>query len=261
MARRQPRTEEAGPRLLAIANQKGGVGKTTVAVNLSYGLACAGKSVLLVDADPQGAATRWLMENESPEGSLADVLIEGRSILSSAVEVRDNLSLLPAGNNLATVEKSLAAEPGAELVLKIALGSVRKDFVVIDCPPSLGLLSTLALTAAQEAVVPLQTEAMALHGLVALQRLIDLISDRLSPRLHISAIVPTMYDARMRICQDILEGLKKRFGKIVLPPIRTDVRIKEAPAHGQPIQTYAPSCRAAEDFAKVIKLIMRAKGT
>jgi len=244
------------PRLLALANQKGGVGKTTIAVNLSCALAARGKTVLLVDGDSQAAATSWLMGPGEADPSLADVLMGERSVEETAVELWENLSLLPASGRLAVVEKTVAADPGPKLTLKTALADVRCDFVLMDCPPSLGFLAVQSLAAASEVLAPLQTEPMALRGLANLQRLVGVIRARFSPGLDVSGIIPTMYDFRLRICREILWGLRERFGSKVLPPIRADVRLKEAPAHRQPIQRFAPSCRAAMDFEQLADCIL-----
>lgn len=242
---------------LAIANQNGGVGKTTTAVNLAVALGARGKRVLLIDADPQGASTGWLLGNGQPGAELADVLTDSTKAKDAATPTPyEGVSIIPATNRLAAAEKRLTGEPGAELILRHSLAGLKFDFIFVDCPPSLGLLAVQSLAASDQVLIPVAAEAMALRGLATLTKLIDVVQNRLAPGLSIAGIVPTLYDARLRVCRETIANLEKHFAR-VFGPIRNDVKLKEAPAWSKPIQAYAPESRSAEDFRTLADQILK----
>jgi chromosome partitioning protein len=246
------------PRILAVANQKGGVGKTTTSVNLGAALAELGFRVLVIDLDPQGNATTGLgVEARSFELSMYDVLMRDSS-LEDAVEPTSmkNLFVAPATIDLAGAEIELVPAFSRELKLRKALESVREDFdfVLIDCPPSLGLLTVNALAAASEVLVPIQCEYYALEGLSQLMRNVHLVSSSLNPDLDVSTIVLTMYDARTKLADEVAVEVRSHFGskvcRIVIP--RT-VRLSEAPSFGQPITVFDPASRGSIAYRELAK--------
>jgi chromosome partitioning protein len=246
------------PRVLAIANQKGGVGKTTTAVNLGAALAELGYRILVVDLDPQGNATTGLGINpRNLEASVYDVILHDVPI-EDCIEPTNlrNLFLVPATIDLAGAEIELVPAFSRELKLKKALESVIDDFdyVLIDCPPSLGLLTVNALAAAHEVLVPIQCEYYALEGLSQLMRNVHLVSSSLNPELDVSTIVLTMYDARTKLADEVAVEVRQHFGskvcRIVIP--RT-VRLSEAPSFGQPITVFDPTSRGAVAYRELAK--------
>jgi chromosome partitioning protein len=246
------------PRLIAVANQKGGVGKTTTAINLGACLAELGYRTLVVDLDPQGNASTGLGINiRSLEASMYDVIISGAP-LDDCIEgssVR-NLFVAPASLDLAGAEIELVPAFSRELKLRNALNEVKDDydFVLIDCPPSLGLLTVNAFAAAGEVLVPIQCEYYALEGLGQLLRNVDLVQRNLNPDLEVSAIVLVMYDARTKLAEQVAEEVRAHFGEKVLRHVvpRT-VRLSEAPSFGQPIITFDPSSRGAIAYRELAK--------
>jgi chromosome partitioning protein len=246
------------PRVMAVANQKGGVGKTTTSVNLGAAIAELGFRVLVIDLDPQGNATTGLgVEARSFELSMYDVLMRETS-MEDCIEPTSikNLFVAPATIDLAGAEIELVPAFSRELKLKKALESVIDDFdyVLIDCPPSLGLLTVNALAAAHEVLVPIQCEYYALEGLSQLMRNVHLVSSSLNPDLDVSTIVLTMYDARTKLADEVAVEVRQHFGskvcRIVIP--RT-VRLSEAPSFGQPITVFDPTSRGAVAYRELAK--------
>ena len=238
-------------RTVALSNQKGGSAKTTTAVNLAAALGEAGQRVLLVDLDPQGSASAWL-NRTSTERGIADVFLgSGNVNVADLVTVTDvpGVSLVPASPWLQTVERALAAEVGAETLLRRSVERVRGfDVLLVDCPPSLGLLAVSALVACDEVFVPVEVRTMAVAGLANLLQTVERVRDRLNPRVKVTGILPCRVDARTRLAQDVLARLRERFGPLMYPPIRENVRLAEAPSFHQPITSYAPSSAGAEDY-------------
>jgi chromosome partitioning protein len=246
------------PRILAIANQKGGVGKTTTAVNLGACLADIGYRVLVVDLDPQGNASTGLGINiRDLQGSMYDVILHDLPIEDSveATAVR-NLFVAPSSLDLAGAEIELVPAFSRELRLKRALEDVRDDydFVLIDCPPSLGLLTVNGLAAATEVVVPIQCEYYALEGLGQLLRNVNLVQKNLNPALELSAIVLVMHDARTKLADQVVREVRTHFGdKVCRNVVPRTVRLSEAPSFGQPIIAFDPSSRGAVAYRELAK--------
>jgi chromosome partitioning protein len=248
------------PRIMAIANQKGGVGKTTTAVNLGACLADLGARTLVVDLDPQGNASTGLgVDTRGLESSLYDVLLRDVA-LEDCVEPTSvrNLFVAPASLDLAGAEIELVPAFSRETRLKRALEPVMADYdyVIIDCPPSLGLLTVNGLAAATEVVVPIQCEYYALEGLGQLLRNVDLVRKGLNPTLEVSAIVLVMYDARTKLADQVVDEVRNHFGELVCRTVvpRT-VRLSEAPSYGQPIIAFDPSSRGAIAYRELAKEI------
>lgn len=240
-------------KVIAIANQKGGVGKTTTAVNLSACLAAIGKKVLLVDIDPQGNSTSGLGFNKSEikrctyDALVNDVPVE-EIILSTQV---DGLKLLPATIQLAGAEIELVSVLSRENKLKRALDKIKYsfDFVLIDCPPSLGLLTINSLTAASSVLVPIQCEFYALEGLSQLMNTISLVQKNLNPVLSLEGVVLTMFDARTNLSIQVVDEVKNHFrSKVYQTIIPRNVRLSEAPSHGKPVIFYDPKSKGAEVY-------------
>ncbi len=244
---------DEGARLIAVANQKGGVGKTTTAVNLGAAAAELGHRVLVVDLDPQGNATTGLGINpRSLEASMYDVLLRDVPMDDAieAVAVR-NLFLAPANLDLAGAEIELVPAFSREMRLKNAIEKIRDDYdlVLIDCPPSLGLLTVNALAAATEVLVPIQCEYYALEGLGQLLRNVDLVKRNLNAELHLSHIVLVMFDARTNLASQVAAEVREHFGDLVCKTVipRT-VRLSEAPSFGQPITIFDTASRGALSY-------------
>ena len=246
------------PRVLAIANQKGGVGKTTTAVNLGAALAELGYRVLVIDLDPQGNATTGLGVNaRNLDSSIYDVILHDLPI-EDCIEPTNlrNLFLVPATIDLAGAEIELVPVFSRELRLKRAIATVLDDFdfVLIDCPPSLGLLTVNALAAAHEVAVPIQCEYYALEGLGQLLSNIERVRANLNPDLSVTTIIMTMYDARTRLAEQVVDEVRRHFGDRVCRSIvpRT-VRLSEAPSFGQPIIVFDPTSRGATAYRELAK--------
>ena len=246
------------PRIMAIANQKGGVGKTTTAVNLSAALAELGYRVLVVDLDPQGNATTGLGINpRTLETSVYDVIMHD-SPIEDAIEPTSvrNLFVVPATIDLAGAEIELVPAFSRELKLRRALESVQEDFdyTLIDCPPSLGLITVNGLAAATEVVVPIQCEYYALEGLGQLLRNVGLVQGNLNPKLEVSAIILTMFDARTKLADQVAGEVRQHFGdKVCRNIVPRTVRLSEAPSFGQPIIVFDPSSRGAIAYRELAK--------
>ncbi len=247
-------------RVLSVANQKGGVGKTTSTVNLAAALALHGARVLVIDLDPQGnASTAFGVEHRAGTPSIYNVLVAGRDLNEVAVEVPGFVGLYcaPATIDLAGAEIELASMVARESRLARALqAAVPYDFVFVDCPPSLGLLTVNALVAAQEVLIPIQCEFYALEGLSQLLRTLDLVRSHLNPALHVSTILLTMYDGRTRLAEQVANEVRTHFGDLVLgPTIPRSVRISEAPGYGQTVMTYDPHSRGAVAYVEAAREI------
>lgn len=245
-------------RVIAIANQKGGVGKTTTAVNLGAGLAELGSRVLVVDLDPQGNATTGLgVNSRNLELTLYDVLMRDVPLEDciEATSVR-NLFVSPATIDLAGAEIELVPAFSRELKLRRALAGVVEDFqfVLIDCPPSLGLITVNGLAAASEVLVPIQCEYYALEGLGQLLRNVQLVQSNLNPGLEVRTIVLTMYDARTKLADQVAADVRQHFGsKVCRNIIPRSVRLSEAPSFGQPITVFDPTSRGAIAYRALAK--------
>lgn len=240
-------------RIIAIINQKGGSGKTTTAVNLGAYLARSGKSVLLIDLDPQANSTIHLgLKPHEVERSVYDVMMDER-LFSDVIQETgvDNLLIAPANINLSGVEIELAGMVGREMVLKDAVEKITNNYnyMLIDSPPSLGLLTVNALTAAKEIIVPVQTEFFALEGMGKLFHTVDIVKKRLNRDLRITGIVPTMFDGRTNLSREVVEKIREYFGeKVYKTIVRKNVRLAEASSHGKPILLYDPRSTGAEDY-------------
>ncbi|HYE77799.1 MAG TPA: ParA family protein, partial [bacterium] len=260
--------------IIAISNQKGGVGKTTSAVSLGAALAEAGQRVLLVDLDPQGNATLALGFNKADLTiSIYEVLAEGLSAASAVAQSRiPNLQLLPANQHAAGLELDLATDEGRESQLRLALEPLRHryDYILIDCPPSLGLLTINALVAADTVLVPLQCEFLALEGLAQLMNTVRLVQARANPRLRLEGVLLTMYDGRTNLAREVEREVRAYFqepqaggpqGKVFTTVIPRSIRLAEAPSHGQPISEYDPNSPGAQAYRQLAHELIQHEAT
>jgi chromosome partitioning protein len=254
-------------RIIALANQKGGVGKTTTAVNLGAGLCELGQRVLLVDFDPQGGCAIGLgIEPAALELSVYNALLDRSCDVEDVVQKTaiPGLDLLPSNIDLAAAELILVQEVAREQTLLRVLAPLRikYDFMLIDCPPSLGLLTINALTAADGVIVPLECEYYALRGMALLMESIERIRDRLNPRLQIDGILATMYDGRTLHGKEVLARVREAFGRWVLTTvIRKTIRFAEAPVAGEPILSYAPASPGAHAYRQLSQEVMQRVST
>ena len=240
-------------RTIAIANQKGGVGKTTTAINLSSCLAEAGQRVLTIDFDPQGNATSGLgLEKGQIEDTVYEMMLGDCSFEDCLQrEVQEDLDVLPSDSNLSGAEIELLDVENKEFVLKSHLDQVKNDydFIIIDCPPSLSLLTLNALVAADTVLVPIQCEYYALEGLSQVLRTINIVKRKMNPSLEMEGVVYTMYDARTNLSLEVVENVKNNLNeKIYKPIIPRNVRLAEAPSHGMPINIYDSKSTGAESY-------------
>jgi chromosome partitioning protein len=256
-------------RIFTVANQKGGVGKTTSAVNIAAALAMGGLRTLVIDLDPQGnASTAFGVQRDEVNG-MYEVIIKDLPIKDAALKVPGYpaLEIIPATQSLANAEVELVPLVARELRLKRALTNYlnesaargeRFDYVIIDCPPSLGLLTINALVAADELLIPIQCEYYSLEGLTLLLHTVTLIQEHLNQSLKLTTIVLTMYDGRTRLANDVAEEIRKHYpNELIDIPIPRAVRVSEAPSYGQTVMTYDPGSNGADAYARVAREIAR----
>jgi chromosome partitioning protein len=243
-------------RIIAVANQKGGVGKTTTTLNLGAALADMGRRVLIVDCDPQANATSGLgIARDEVETSIYDVVVLGQPLAAARISTLvSNLDLVPSHISLAGSEIELVSMPLREMRLSYALDALdgSDDYVFLDCPPSLGLLTVNAAVAADSLLIPIQCEYYALEGLGLLTHTIDLLRRELNPDLAIAGIVMTLFDARLTLATQVVDEVRKRFGEETFDTVvPRNVRLSEAPSHGLPISRYDPASRGATAYRRL----------
>jgi len=246
-------------KIISLCNQKGGVGKTTCTLNIGAGLQHAGKKVLLIDLDPQAHLTYCLgIAAHDLDKTIYDIFKKGAALKDVAIG-RNGLQVIPSSLDLAGIEMEMAGIPGREFLLKEFLDQGQAfDYILIDCPPSLGLLTLNALTAAREIYIPLQTEFLALKGMSKLLETIDAVKKRLNKELEITGIIATRFDARKKLNKGIVDTITERFGKKLFKTlIRENISLAEAPGYGQAIFEYAPKSYGAQDFQALAKEIIR----
>ncbi len=252
-------------KIIAILNQKGGVGKTTTAVNIASYLAMAGHKVLLVDADPQGNATSGLgLDKTQLKATLCDIMISGadpNQVVSRTTY--KNLDILPTDARLASAEIDISDKPDRQRILKNALNSIKDyDYIIIDCPPALGLLTINSLTAADKVLIPVQAEYYALEGLSQLLQVMQQVQRSYSPDLELLGVVVTMFDKRNALSGQVYSEVGKHFGdKLFKNVIPRNIRLAEAPSYGQPINEYDKWSKGAKAYKNITKeLLQKLKG-
>jgi len=251
-------------RIIAIANQKGGVGKTTTSINLSACLGARGKKVLLIDTDPQGNASSGYGVNKNELDNTIYELILGECSVQDCIikDVAPNVSLLPSNVNLAAAEIELIDEARKEYILKKEIDWIKDqyDFIIIDCPPSLSMLTVNAMTTANTVLVPIQCEYYALEGLSQLIHTVNLVKERLNPDLDMEGVVFTMYDSRTNLSMQVVENVKSHLKQYIFNTIiPRNIRLAEAPSYGRPINLYDPKSAGAEAYLSLADEIINRK--
>lgn len=248
-------------RIIAIANQKGGVGKTTTSINLSSCLAEAGKKILAIDLDPQGNTTSGLgVDKDDLENTVYELMLDECTIRESIHKTKiENLTLIPSNVNLSGAEIELLGINDKEYILKNAVDYIRDDydFIIIDCPPSLNMLTVNAMTTADTVLVPIQCEYYALEGISQLIHTIDLVQERLNPDLKMEGVVFTMYDSRTNLSNEVVDNVKNNLHTTIYKTIiPRNVRLAEAPSHGLPINLYDSKSAGAESYRLLAKEVI-----
>ena len=251
--------------MLAVVNQKGGVGKTTTAINLAAGLALEGLPTLLIDCDPQANATGGLgVARDEARLSVYDVLMGNASLVETIVDTGvDGLKLLPGSKNMIGANLELVSQERREFRLREAIESIRHNypFIVLDCPPALDLLTLNALVASDGLLVPMQAEYFALEGITELMQTLDRVSQAFNSVLALEGVLLTMYDDRTNLSQQVTENLKGFFGdKLLQTTIPRNIRLAEAPSHGKPVQLYDPRSRGAEAYTALALELLKRNG-
>lgn len=244
-------------KVISLSNHKGGVGKTTSTVNIGAGLAEKGKRVLLIDLDPQANLSQSLGITE-PEENIYEALLGEYPLLP--VHVTDKLHVIPSTLDLSGAEIELSAEAGREFILRDLIEPIKKeyDYVLIDCPPSLGLLTLNALTSSDRVIIPLQTQYLALQGLTKLMEVMDKVQKRLNKKLELGGVILTQFDSRKTLNKDVAASIESHFkGKVFKTRIRDNVSLAEAPSQGKDIFSYNPKSRGAEDYYELCQEILK----
>jgi chromosome partitioning protein len=248
-------------RKICIINQKGGVGKTTTTVNIAYGLAELGRKVLVIDLDPQGNIGTCLGAEQSSK-DIYSIIIENADVNECIQEVAPNLSVITSRETLTKAELIMAGEQGREQILAKKLSSLQGyDYVFIDCAPSLGLLNQNAMLYCSEAFIPVSTDFLGVDGLKKIMAAINTINDVFEHELVITKVIPTMYDARMKICKESLARIQNDFYEAAANPIRANSKLKESPKHAKPILSFAKSSNGAKDYRRLINHIVHDEET
>ncbi len=249
-------------KVISIANQKGGVGKTTTTINLSACLAEAGKRVLVIDMDPQGNTTSGLgIEKDEAENTIYEVILRTVDIKDAIIkDIFDNLDIIPSNVNLAGAEIDLIDVDNREYILKDSLAEVKDnyDFIILDCPPSLSMLTVNAMTASNTVLVPIQCEYYALEGLTQLMHTINLVKKKLNKKLELEGVVFTMYDSRtnlsLQVVENVKDNLQEKIYKTIIP---RNIRLAEAPSHGLPINIYDKRSTGAESYRNLAQEVIK----
>lgn len=262
MLRLSVKRQEGMRQIIAVLNQKGGVGKTTTTINLAAYLAKMGKSVLVVDLDPQGNATSGFGLSKNIDTTTYDMLVSGVLLGQAIKELESsNIAIVPANSELAAAEIELVSQSERELRLRTALAHASHDYILIDCPPSLGLLSINALAAADSVLIPVQAEYYALEGLTQLLSTIQRVREGLNPNLELLGVAVTMYDGRTSLSDSVYKELQKHFGpKLFKTVIPRNVRLAEAPSHGKTILEHDKWSRGARAYKSLAKEIEKHVG-
>ncbi len=246
-------------RIISLLNQKGGVGKTTSTVNIGHGLSLLGKKVLLIDLDPQAHLTYSVGIKAHELKKSVYELLKGEATVEQVVQTRDSMKVIPSTLDLSGAEIELSTVAGREMLLKEALKGIRGvDYILIDCPPSLGLLTLNTLTTAREVFICVQTEYLALQGIGKLMETIQVVKKRLNKNINVTGVICTRYDRRKRLNKEVAENIKTYFGdKVFHTMIRDNVALAEAPIKGKTIFDYSPRSYGAEDYMKLCKEIAK----
>lgn len=249
-------------KVIAVSNQKGGVGKTTTAVNVAAAVGALGKRTLLVDTDPQGNATSGVgIDRRKISGSSYNMIVNGKAAKECIIHTQfKNLDIIPSSLDLAAADLEIVDRPHREALLKTALAAVKADYdyIFIDCPPSLGLITINALDAADTVMVPIQCEYYALEGLSQLMNTVRRVKRMYNPRLDIEGVVLTMYDGRLNLTQQVVAEVKKYFPKKVFStPVPRGVRVSEAPSYGMPVIYYDKNCKGSEAYMALGKELVK----